>query len=180
MNEPFFIMEDKMKKLFFILFMLFSAYAYALDISNFKDAKCEKQNMGESGSNIISNIYLCTYKNNITFQDAYYDVIDAVEKEVISKNNFKSSKEKESFASKINDLKTKKYDEYTIKEESKDGVLYLISRTVEQTAAEISTNMGIKDEYYSFIITKEGSSLQLMFSSFKGDEYIEANKSFIE
>lgn len=169
-----------MKQIFLLLFILFSFQAYALDIKSFKDAKCEKVDLGDEGNNIISNMYNCTYKSNIAYQDAYFDVIDIVGKEIISKNNFKSSKAKTSFESKLNDLKTKKYDEYVIKEEIKDGVAYIVYRSMEQSAAEISTNMAVMDEYYSFIIMKENNTVKLTISSFKGNEYIEANKTFIE
>lgn len=169
-----------MKQIFLLLFIFFSFQAYALDIKSFKDAKCEKVDLGDERNNIISNMYNCTYKSNIAYQDAYFDVIDVIGKEIISKNNFKSSKAKTSFESKLNDLKTKKYDEYVIKEDIKDGIVYIVYRSMEQSAAEISTNMAVMDEYYSFIIMKENNTVKLTISSFKGNEYIEANKTFLE
>lgn len=169
-----------MKQIFLLLFTLFSFQVYALDIKSFKDAKCEKVDMGDAGNNIVSNMYNCTYKSNVAYQDVYFDVIDIVGKEIISKNNFKSSKAKISFENKLNDIKTKKYDEYVIKEDIKDGVAYIVSRSLEQSAAEISTNMAVMDEYYSFIIMKENNTVKLTISSFKGNEYIEANKTFLE
>lgn len=169
-----------MKKLLVFIFLLFSFNTYALDVSLFKDAKCENINMGNTENNVISNMYNCTYENNITFYNVYYDVIDMVGKEILSQNKFKSSKSKSSFESSLNNLISKKYDEYVLKEEIKDGIVYIVVRSMEQSVAEISTNMAVMDEYYSFIIMKENNIIKLIISSFKGDEYIEANKTFVE
>ena len=41
--------------------------------------------------------------------------------------------------------------------------------------------MAVMDEHYDFTITKdENNKLMLMVSKFKGKEYIEVNKNFIE
>lgn len=169
-----------MKKIFILFFTIFSFHAYAFDISLFKDTVCKEENLGEIDKNIKSSMYTCTYKKNISFLEAYNDVINIISSEINQKNNLISNKVKSDFNSKINNLKTKQYNEYVIKEKTKDGIVYIMSRNMGKYTAEVSTNMAVMDEYYSFIVTEESGIIQLTVSSFKGNEYIEANKNFIE
>lgn len=168
-----------MKKLFVVLFMLLSLNAYAFDISSIKNVTCKKENIGADNSN--SEMYICSYNKNIEFDNAYGDIISLVSKEIISKNKFVSDKSKAKFESTVKDLILKKYEQYIINEKSKDGVILLVSRYDFGNIANIITNMAVMDEHYDFTITKdENNKLMLMVSKFKGKEYIEVNKNFIE
>lgn len=168
-----------MKKLFVLLFTLLSLNAYAFDISSIKNVTCKKENTGADNSN--SEMYICSYNKNIEFDNAYGDIISLVSKEIISKNKFVSDKSKAKFESTVKDLILKKYEQYIINEKSKDGVILLVSRYDFGNIANIITNMAVMDEHYDFTITKdENNKLMLMVSKFKGKEYIEVNKNFIE
>ena len=126
-------------------------------------------------------MYICSYNKNIEFDNAYGDIISLVSKEIISKNKFVSDKSKAKFESTVKDLILKKYEQYIINEKSKDGVILLVSRYDFGNIANIITNMAVMDEHYDFTITKdENNKLMLMVSKFKGKEYIEVNKNFIE